>query len=158
MDKNILYSHFYAQTFVLSWPMPMIFFLGIFWSQLVLFTSSLMSCLGKIFWKILLRCAVVYSTHSGDCFWETIFYSVRRTSFQTWNRKPGGQLTLFQSLCMHFYIWVIYVEEYIVFVFPFVRSYVCSCIISVTTKFLVKVSPMVYISVTADQKAFIFGP
>ena len=72
--------------------MPMIFFLGIFWSQLVLFTSSLMSCLGKIFWKILLRCAVVYSTHSEGCFWEIIFYSVPRTSFQMWNRKPGDWL------------------------------------------------------------------
>ena len=41
-----------------------------------------------------------------------------------------------------------------------VRPFVCSFVRNsvTTTKVLVNVSPMVYISVTDDQKAFIFGP
>ena len=51
---------------------------------------------------------------------------------------------------------------YIVFIFPFVHSYVRS-LLSITfkeftTKFLVKVSLSEYISLTTQQNAFIFGP
>ena len=62
----------------------------------------------------------------------------------------------------------IYAEGYIVFVFPFVcsyvRSFVCSFVrtsfrhVEFASKFCVKVSQVVYISATTHQKAFIFGP
>ena len=51
----------------------------------------------------------------------------------------------------YFYTPDIYAEGYRISVRIFVRYSVT------TTNFMVKVSPMVYISVTADQKAFIFG-
>ena len=56
---------------------------------------------------------------------------------------------------------------YIVFVFPFVCSFVRTSVTFVRTsvtfvefasKFCVKVSQVVYISATTHQKAFIFGP
>ena len=70
----------------------------------------------------------------------------------------------------------IYAEGYIVFVFPFVRSYVRMFVrsfirlfvrsfvrtsfrrVEFASKFCVKVSQVVYISATTHQKAFIFGP
>ena len=66
----------------------------------------------------------------------------------------------------------IYAEGYIVFVFPFVRSYVRMFVrsfvrsfvrtsfrhVEFASKFCVKVSQVVYISLTTHQKAFIFGP
>ena len=66
----------------------------------------------------------------------------------------------------------IYAEGYIVFVFPFVRSYNRSFVrlfvrsfvrtsfrhVEFTSKFCVKVSQVVYISATTHQKAFIFIP
>ena len=64
----------------------------------------------------------------------------------------------------------IYAEGYIVFAFPFVRSYVrslaCSFVCSLlsvtfvefTSKFLVEVSLSEYISLITPQKAFIFEP
>ena len=62
----------------------------------------------------------------------------------------------------------IYAEGYIVFVFPFVRSFVrlfvCSLVrtsfrrMEFASKFCVKVSQVVYISATTYQKAFISGP
>ena len=66
----------------------------------------------------------------------------------------------------------IYAEGYIVFVFPFVCSYVRMFVrlfvrsfvrtsfrrVEFASKFCVKVSQVVYISATTDQKAFIFGP
>ena len=58
----------------------------------------------------------------------------------------------------------IYAEGYIVFVFPFVRSYVRLFVrtsfrhVEFASKFCVKVSQVVYISATTHQKAFIFGP
>ena len=58
----------------------------------------------------------------------------------------------------------IYADGYIVFVFPFVRLYVRLFVrtsvtfVEFTSKFCVKVSQVVYISATAYQKAFIFGP
>ena len=62
----------------------------------------------------------------------------------------------------------IYADEYVDFIFPFVCSsihiFVCSSVIpSVTlveaaSKFCVKVTQVVNISVTTNQKAFIFGP
>ena len=62
----------------------------------------------------------------------------------------------------------IYAEGYIVFAFPFVRSYVRMFVrsfvrtsfrhVEFASKFCVKVSQVVYISATTHQKAFIFGP
>ena len=55
-------------------------------------------------------------------------------------------------------------EGYIVFVFPFVCSFVCLfvrtsfCRVEFASKFCVKVSQVVYISASIHQKAFIFGP
>ena len=61
-----------------------------------------------------------------------------------------------------------YAEGYIVFVFPFVRSYVRSFVcmfvrasshrVEFASKFCVKLSQVLYISATTHQKAFIFGP
>ena len=51
----------------------------------------------------------------------------------------------------------IYADGYIVFAFPFVRSYVRS-FVEFASKFCVKVSQVVYISATTHQKAFIFRP
>ena len=63
-----------------------------------------------------------------------------------------------------FYTPGIYAEGYIVFVFPFVcsyvdyvRSFVCSFVLP-SHGICVKVSQVVYISATTHQKAFIFGP
>ena len=80
----------------------------------------------------------------------------------------------------YYYTPGIYVEGYLVFVFPFVRSYVrmfvrsfvCLFVrmfvrsfvrtsfrrVEFASKFYVKVSQVVYISATTHQKAFIFGP
>ena len=59
----------------------------------------------------------------------------------------------------------IYAEGYIVSSFrSYVRSFVCSFVrtsfsrVEFASKFCVKVSQVVYISATAYQKAFIFGP
>ena len=59
----------------------------------------------------------------------------------------------------------IYAEGYIVFVFPFVRSYGRSFVRSyfrpvrgITSKFYVQATRVKYISPTTHQKAFIFGP
>ena len=58
----------------------------------------------------------------------------------------------------------IYADGYIVFAFPFVRSYVRSFVrtsvtfVEFASKFCVKVSQVVYISATTYQKPFIFGP
>ena len=58
----------------------------------------------------------------------------------------------------------IYADEYIVFAFPFVHSYVRMFVrnsvtfVEFASKFCVKVSQVVYISATTYQKAFIFGP
>ena len=54
----------------------------------------------------------------------------------------------------------IYAEGYIVFVFPFVCSFVRTSVtfVEFASKFCVKVSQVVYISATTYQKAFIFGP
>ena len=62
----------------------------------------------------------------------------------------------------------IYAEGYIVFAFPFVCSFVRLFVrsfvrtsfrrVEFASKFCVKVSQVVYISATTDQKAFIFGP
>ena len=56
----------------------------------------------------------------------------------------------------------IYVDGYIVFVFPFVRLYVRlfvrSYFVEFASKFCVKVSQVMYISATTYQKAFIIGP
>ena len=49
------------------------------------------------------------------------------------------------------YIFLSFVS---IFVSSFVCAFVCNSV--TTTKFLVKVSPMVYVSVAPDQKAFIF--
>ena len=51
-----------------------------------------------------------------------------------------------------------FAQGYIVFVFLFVHSDVCSLLrlYFVYVKVLVKVSPVVYISVTSDQNTFIF--
>ena len=59
-----------------------------------------------------------------------------------------------------FYTPGIYADGYIVFVFPFVRSYVRTSVtfVEFASKFCVKVSQVVYISATTYQKAFIFGP
>ena len=61
-----------------------------------------------------------------------------------------------------YYTPVIYAEEDIVFVFPFICSFVCSLLsvmfIEFTSKFLVKVSLSEYISLTTQQKEFIFEP
>ena len=57
----------------------------------------------------------------------------------------------------------IYADGNIVFVFPFVRLFVRSFVrnsvtfVEFASKFCVKVSPVVYISATTYQKAFIFG-
>ena len=57
-----------------------------------------------------------------------------------------------------------YADGYIVFAFPFVRSYVRSFVrtsvtfVEFASKFCVKVSHVVYISASTHQKAFIFGP
>ena len=62
------------------------------------------------------------------------------------------------------YIPGIYADGYIVFAFPFVRSYVRMFVrnsvtfVEFASKFCVKVSQDVYISATTHQKAFIFGP
>ena len=54
----------------------------------------------------------------------------------------------------------IYAEGYIVFVFPFVCSFVRTSVtfVEFASKFCVKVSQVVYISATTHHKAFIFGP
>ena len=52
----------------------------------------------------------------------------------------------------------IYAEGYIVFVFPFVCSFVRTSVTEFASKFCVKVSQVVYISATTYQKAFIFEP
>ena len=58
----------------------------------------------------------------------------------------------------------IYAEGYIVFVFPFVCSFVRLFVrtsfrrVEFASKFCVKVSQVVYISATTHHKAFIFGP
>ena len=54
----------------------------------------------------------------------------------------------------------IYAEGYIVFVFLFVSSFVCTSFrrVEFASKFCVKVSQVMYISATTHQKAFIFGP
>ena len=55
----------------------------------------------------------------------------------------------------------IYAEGYdIVFVFPFVRSFVRTSVtfVEFASKFYFKVSQVVYISATTYKKAFIFGP
>ena len=54
----------------------------------------------------------------------------------------------------------IYAEGYIVFVVPFVCSFVRTSVtfVEFASKFYVKVSQVVYISATTYQKAFIFGP
>ena len=55
----------------------------------------------------------------------------------------------------------IYAEGHIVFVFLFVRTYVCSYfrpIRGITSKFYMQATRVEYISPTTHQKAFIFGP
>ena len=74
------------------------------------------------------------------------------------NKKNTDQLT-------HFYTPGIYVEGYIVFVFPFVclivrlfiRSYFRP-VRGITSKFYVQATRVEYISPTTHQKVFIFGP
>ena len=66
------------------------------------------------------------------------------------------------------YIPGIYAEGYIVFVIPFIPSYVRSFVclfvrtsfrrVEFASKFYAKVSQVVYISATTYQRAFIFGP
>ena len=68
----------------------------------------------------------------------------------------------------HIYTLGIYADGYIVFAFPFVRSFVRMFVssfvrtsvtfVEFASKFCVKVSHVVYISATTHQKAFIFGP
>ena len=59
----------------------------------------------------------------------------------------------------------IYAEGYIVFVFPFVLSFICLFVRSyfrpvrgITSEFYVQATRVEYISPTTHQKAFIFGP
>ena len=58
----------------------------------------------------------------------------------------------------------IYAEGYIVFVFPFVCSFIRLFVrtsfrhVEFASKFCVKVSQVLNISATTHQKAFIFGP
>ena len=67
-------------------------------------------------------------------------------------------------VCVTVKISRVYAEGYIVFIFLFVRSYVRSFVrtsfrrVEFASKFCVKVSQVVYISATTNQKAFIFGP
>ena len=63
------------------------------------------------------------------------------------------------------YIPGIYADGYIVFVFQSsVRPFVCSFVrtsvtfVEFASKFCTKVSQVLYISATTNQKAFIFGP
>ena len=77
-----------------------------------------------------------------------------------------------QPLILTIYTPGIYADGYIVFAFPFVRSsvrmFVSSFVrsfvrtfvtfVEFASKFCVKVSQVVYISATAHQKAFIYGP
>ena len=64
------------------------------------------------------------------------------------------------SYVKHNYTPGIYAEGYIVFVFPFVCSFVRTSFrhVEFASKFCVKVSQVVHISATIYQKAFIFGP
>ena len=54
----------------------------------------------------------------------------------------------------------IYAGGYIVYVFPFLCSFIRTSVtfVEFASKFCVKVSQLVYISATTYQKAFIFGP
>ena len=61
--------------------------------------------------------------------------------------------TVSESLLGTHYTPGIYAKGYIVFLFPFVHSF-----LEFASKFCVKVSQVVYISATSYQKAFIFGP
>ena len=70
----------------------------------------------------------------------------------------------FQLKLLDIYTPGIYADGYLVFAFPFVRSYVRMFVrnsvtfVEFASKFCVKVSQVVYISATTHQKAFIFGP
>ena len=104
-----------------------------------------------------LVCACVVRKPPKTCFLasRTILHWSRQVKIL--NIK--SRLFAYPSVLTYSYIPDIYVEGYIVFVFPFVclsiRSLVPSYFCYV--KVLVKVSRVVYISVTTDQKAFIFG-
>ena len=84
----------------------------------------------------------------------------RRSSASGYTSSIKGKDT---SL-IDFYTPGIYADEYIVFAFAFVRSYVRKFVrnsvtfVEFASKFCVKVSQVVYISATTYQKAFIFGP
>ena len=81
-------------------------------------------------------------------------------------KGQGRSLTLSKvTQIQHFYTPGIYAEGYVVFIFPFVRSYVCMlvCLLNLTltkimSKFCVKSFSNGYISITTHQKAFIYGP
>ena len=67
---------------------------------------------------------------------------------------------VYQWKFFNYYTPGIYAEGYIVFVFPFVCSFVLSSVVLVEfrAKFYVKVSEVGYIPPSTQQKAFIFGP
>ena len=93
--------------------------------------------------------------------------------FLGWSVRTLAQYTMY-CVCWNraaqtFYTPGIYAEGYIVFVFPFIRTYVCLFVRffvrlwlrpvrRITSKFFVKVSQVEYIAATTNQKAFIFGP